>query len=249
METEPVSTELKEQTEAFFDLLHGQKTSKVFRGKQHEIDSFVAAFKVDGVSYLGLGFTIVDTEEFCRWGRGPMLHNIIQSWRAMKMLEQVSVIDEITLSACWYASHLNVMVQDQHYLDRLVSDVGEERFQEIRSNVLKQAPSYEELDTMLRILEEVSISVNARELQREITAGRISSNPVIDKLISDVDALRLNAVKSEQERQREKVLKANIDINELRRRWSRRSHGRLLKKIWARFNKNKLSNRPVKDKI
>lgn len=218
MEQEPVIFEPKEPVHNFLTLAHGNKTRKAFRDEQHEIYPFVGAFEADGINYLGFGFTVSDTAETYLWGRGGMLHNIIQSWRAMKLLEQAPLVDERMLPAIWQAAYPTVIKNDIQNIAKSVPELDLEELEENRLDVLQKAPSGQELEGMLKALQEHGINVDAYELRKERAAGAITGSPRIDALILSADRHRLEAQRIEQERHKREDAQAAVAYKEWMRK-------------------------------
>ncbi len=109
--------------------------------------------------------------------------NLIQSWRAMKILEQVdSYSNDTILCPCWYAAKTDIHSSDKHYLDKLAGQFKSVwKFKRVRKEALNSAPAAKELQSMLRTLRKRKVEVSAWELEKEIRKGNIKTSPLIEK--------------------------------------------------------------------
>lgn len=154
--------------------------------------------------YLQLGVGIVLPES------GSLLHprsrrgllaawghprNVIQSWRAMKIVESLGTVDREMLRSSWEAAGV---VQGR--VDRaLVDAIGEEKLFALREDLILQAPP--RLERMLAALKDRGIPANFRELESELGRGTISKTPLVEWHISQ-DKLEFNRYRL-QEMQRQ----------------------------------------------
>lgn len=114
---------------------------------------------------------------------------LIQSWRAMKLLEYIPQIDSGTLSACWYAGNEKPHPSDEHFIDELAAQSEDPaRFHAMRAEILASVPHGDELDAMLTIVRDRGIDVSVRELQSMVDEGKISSHPIISELVAKQEA-------------------------------------------------------------
>jgi hypothetical protein len=109
---------------------------------------------------------------------------LIQSWRAMKLLEYVPRIGRGTLCACWYATGKRVHDSDKRYLDDLASQFStREEFETIRARVLASVPDAEEFDRMLTMVRDKSIDVSVDELTELIEQGELPHHEIVNELV------------------------------------------------------------------
>lgn len=149
--------------------------------------AFMGADRPGKLSCVGVGVINESTGTASIWGLA-IPHCIIQSWRAMKVLEEIPVIEHGTLCACWYAAGRRFLDSDKRHLEHLVDIIGEEHFGTLRARVLEDAPGADELDEMIRLFREHEIHVNVHELRQEIEAGTIVITDEIQRLLDEHDA-------------------------------------------------------------
>jgi len=165
---------------------------------------FVGADREGIPSQMGIGLEFPDGGESTMWGLGGP-HTVIQSWRAMRLLEKIGVINEELLVAAWYAARSS---DEDRYIEPLTRYVDAEELGHHRAIVLEEVPPIEDLITMLRVFNEAGVSVDRWDIEAEIEAGRIAASPLIDEVFASQD-LR----KSERERrQKENNLVAGREI-------------------------------------
>jgi hypothetical protein len=165
--------------------IQGETSEKIVDGKVRKVIPFVGSDSEGEFSQLGIGFLYPESNSGCIWGL-VMPHHIIQSWRGMKILENVKEIGHGTLAECWYAGDENLSDSDKRYLDELaVQFSSREEFDTIRAEILGTAPSPEEIESMIHNLREKDVGIDSWELEKEIKAGRITSSSTINDLIAE----------------------------------------------------------------
>src|SRR4030043_245052 len=106
----------------------GQEGLKAVDVKIQKAIPFVGADHAGELSSFGVGLVLPENGKSAQiWGLVSP-HMLIQSWRAMKILEHVEVIEHGTLCATWYAGSREVHSSNQHYIDELAAKAGEEKF-------------------------------------------------------------------------------------------------------------------------
>jgi hypothetical protein len=158
---------------------------------------------VDGVQKRVIPFAGTDREgEFCQMGVGIILpkektssiwgllgpHNLIASYRGMKIAQEMPDIGYGTLCACWYAGRENPSPFDDKYVKEVESAIGAEKRKAILNEPLP------DLDPVIKLMEEKGIDFDAGDLQAEIENGRLQPTEtvrrVIDKFSDDVLVFR-----------------------------------------------------------
>src|SRR3989344_6321727 len=177
----------------------GQEGLKAVDGKIQKAIPFVDADRPGGLSLFGVGFALPeDGNRGQIWGLA-MPHNLIQSWRAMRILEYVEVIERDTLCATWYAGSREPHPSNQHYVDELAAKVGEDKFRSLRTRILDEVPSPDELTRMLTVLKDNNVAVSSWELKIEVDEGRLAPNPLIDELVAEDERRRQEYQRREEE--------------------------------------------------
>lgn len=163
----------------------GKESLKAVDGRIQRAIPFVGTDRPGQFSSLGVGVLLPDNDNRGQiWGL-VMPHMVIQSWRGMKILENVEVIEPGTLCAAWYVGGREVHPSEQRYIDEFSSKIGKDKFETQRAGILEQAPPADELERMLNTLRDNQVNVSTWELQQEVEAGRIGSSPLIDELVAD----------------------------------------------------------------
>lgn len=176
----------------------GRESLKAVNGRIQKAIPFFGADRPGDFSSVGVGVVLPEENQGLIWGLA-VPHNAIQSWRGMKILESVDVIGHGTLCAAWYAGGRQPHTSDQRYIDELAGSVGEEKFTTLRASILEQAPSPEELRSILSLLRQSQVEINSWELQQEVEAGRIAPDPLIDDLIKEDERKRAEYLRKEAE--------------------------------------------------
>lgn len=183
---------------------YGAESPKAVDGKIQRAIPFVGADHPGEFSSFGIGVILPDSGNKGQiWGLA-MPHMLIQSWRAMKLLEHVEVIENGTLCDTWYAGSREPHSSDQHRIDELATKVGEDKFRVLRADILDQVPSPEELQDMLTYLKDNNVEVESWELRREVEAGRLATSPLIDELVEEDERRR------QEYQRREEALKQPV---------------------------------------
>jgi hypothetical protein len=166
----------------------GPRCEKIVDGERMEVIPCVAADREGEFAQLGVGF--IAGNKASVWGL-IMPHSLIQSWRAMKILEQVPEVFSSTLCACWYAARTEVPAHDHRYLDELARQFpSRAAFEAVRASALAAVPTTEELEAMLTTLLETSVEVSGYELTQLIEEGKLAPNPLIDRVVQEEEARR-----------------------------------------------------------
>jgi len=163
----------------------GNACIKAVNGQECEVIPFTGADHEGEISSYGVGYMLSNEQGGSLWGlAAPQL--LIQSWRAMKLLEYVFRIDDSTLCACWYAANRNVHECERQLVYELAQEcsaLGPGTFDEIRSQILDSVPSTDELDRMLTVVRDKNIEVSAQELTELVESGALPAHPIIDELV------------------------------------------------------------------
>jgi hypothetical protein len=181
-------------------VVHGTPSEKRYEGAKKTVSPFVAAKRMGTYSDLGIGFKTKSGSQF--WGvRAP--HAIIHAWRAMKILEQIPTADG-ALVHCWYAAEQHIHDLNKHHLDSLArflddGEEGKEKLDHLRNEILKSAPSPNELEEAIYTLEEEGIPFAAWEIKEEIAAGRVASTDFLQGVIqAEEDRLSVRERQAEE---------------------------------------------------
>ncbi len=166
----------------------GNPCTKVIDGQEHEVVPFAGANKEGEFASFGVGYQLLSEGSGSIWGL-VMPHMLIQSWRAMKLLERVPHINSGTLCACWYAASENPHSSDQRHIDELAAEFGgPAAFEALRAEILAAVPLSDELDAMLTIVRDRGVEVSVHELNTMVEAGKIPPHPIIDELTAMQEA-------------------------------------------------------------
>lgn len=188
----------------------GSPSTKAVDGEECEVIPFAGADKGGEFSSFGVGFLCVDLDGpgGSLWGL-VMPHMLIQSWRAMKLLEHIPQIEHGTLCACWYAANERVHESDQRHIDELRTQFDNPgRFEALRAEVLALVPTNEELDAMLTIVRDNNVDVSVYELTRLVEQGKLAPHPIIEELAQKDEA------RNREYQEREAFIKAPMPAEE-----------------------------------
>ena len=162
----------------------------VLEGKKLEIKGYGTAIPFIGAikrkekcwGELGIGIFFPESNTGDFWGLlAP--HTLIQSWRAMKILEEVDFYDWRIYGICWESAEADIHHNNKHYLDKLTGYFKNvEKCKKARIDALNSTPTAKELQSMLQIMQNRRIDVFARELEEEIRRGNIKTSPLIEKI-------------------------------------------------------------------
>ncbi|MBY0472990.1 hypothetical protein K2Q00_01730 [Patescibacteria group bacterium] len=173
-------------------VLTGNTGKKFFYGEteQADVTPFVGQ---DNMGQFGIGIAVTrpnGTKQGWIWGL-VMPRHLIQSWRAMKLLEEMPRIKlPGTLSHCWSLAKEKLQGYDYKYLDEEGAVWGSyEKFREARAKVLAMFPTDDELKAMLAIVNEQGLNIRVEEIeeQREKLS---SADGILKRLIVADDVWR-----------------------------------------------------------
>jgi hypothetical protein len=177
----------------------GKSSKKFINNSEDQVDvtPFIGQ---DHMGQFGVGFKLLHNNG-CQEGRlwGLMMpQHLIQSWRAMKMIEELPRIELCgTLTGSWYMAREN-LGYDSRYLDKEGHVFGDyEKFRELRARVLAMFPNNDELIAMLALAEENSIKLDTYEIEEE--RNKLSSADEILKRLRIADDARCERNRLEAE--------------------------------------------------
>ena len=175
------------------------ESEKFVSGRLEKVVPFMGADREGEFAQMGIGLITADSERAMFWGLGfPRL--VIQSWRGVRVLGHIKLVDSGTLCACWYAGAREVNGGDERYLEDLAGKLGGmEKLQAIRNEALASAPTAEELGAMITTLREKGVDVDSRELEEEAQAGHITMTPLIETLVREAKERRQEYERQEAE--------------------------------------------------
>ncbi len=156
----------------------GRKNIKKFKGESVEMTPFL--YTNDDFNQIGIGIHNSSGNGLI-WG----LHSpitIIRWWRSLKVLETLHIIENNTLTLCWYVTAEKI--DKKSFSELALQTGGNEAFSLILNTILNSAPPQADLNRMITNLRSKGFEVNYHELQKEINRGMIEPNPVINSVIS-----------------------------------------------------------------
>lgn len=160
-------------------MYQGQKSEKTFRGRRLELTPFAG---IDGerefyLAQMGVGIFGKDISYF--WGLVSP-REIITSYRAMKIVEELSEMDEGDLCRSWCSGRRNPSKCDiEKYVKPIESRIGKEK----REEILNMIPP--NLDLVIRRLQEKEIDISMHDIVEEIERGMLIPTPFMNNLITD----------------------------------------------------------------
>lgn len=168
----------------------GTRSEKVVDGRRQQVIPFVGADREGEFAQIGIGFTLPDEKKGRIWGTA-FPNALIQSWRGMKILEQIDCIGNATLCACWTIAQRTIHVSDERHFNKLAEQVGgADKLQTLRTEILGSAPSADELDAMITNLRLKHVDVSDQELREEVRSGRISTSILIEAIVRETEERR-----------------------------------------------------------
>lgn len=193
---------------SFVIALQGKESTKIVDGKEVRVIPFVGSDDEGTFSQMGIGILDPVSGRASIWGLVAP-HLIIQSWRGMKILEKVKVIESGTLCHCWTVANRNMPECDRRHLESLAKQCGGlEKVNQIRDQVLNSVPGPKVLDRMITRLNEKGVDIDRWDLEEEIDKGTIAKSPTIQGLFQKIEQ-----EKTESE-EREKLIKKPLLVNE-----------------------------------
>lgn len=164
------------------------KLRKNVEGCEKTIIPFVGLDIEPPIPQLGIGFGCLEDKRIFFWGVAPL--SLIQSWRGMRILEQLEKIERNSLAACLGVAKNNLPAYRmyQSYLDELARVVGGvDNLKKIRQKILSSAPTAEELQGMIINTREALLKkgwdLDGHELKEEIEVGRVTTSSLIEDII------------------------------------------------------------------
>lgn len=148
---------------------------------------------------FGVGITCSDIKKGAFWGLVHP-HMLIQSWRAMRILENIEEIDvNSTLAQAWAAGARESDGWKQEDTTKLAAKVGEDKFNLFRAKILNEVPAPDELAIMLRGIIDNRVEIATWELKKEIEEGRLAPHPLIDEVIAEEKRRAKDRKRAEEE--------------------------------------------------
>src|SRR3989344_8938158 len=172
--------------------IKGIESEKMVNGYRKKIVPCVG----ENEGSMGVGFLI--SGEGTGYLKGPIFPRLLlKSWRAMKLLENIWMIENGTLYHCWEAGSKHA---DERSLNDLARQfISREKFDETRNEILLSAPSAEELDSMIIAFKGVNITDCGWELEEEAKEGRIKLPPAVQSVIEEVQKRQEKNIREQEE--------------------------------------------------
>lgn len=166
-------------------------SSKIVNGNKTRTVAFFGSSGDSMFSSVGVGFATIkdgkDPFQKENWSSAEIWglvvpHCIIQSWRAMKILQETPVVDRSTLCHCWYAGGWDNHKDDERRVDELAATWDSvEEFNTRRNAILEMLPSNEVLEQVITAFDEANIDYGVWELKEEIESGRLALTPFLEE--------------------------------------------------------------------
>lgn len=197
---------------SFVIAMRGAQSEKIVGGIPRQVIPFVGADCEGEYAQMGVGIAYPDEQGGTIWGL-IMPHALIQSWRGMRLLEQIGRIDQSTLCACWTVMQHNIHGGSRYYLDELAKQVGGvEKLETIRNELLASVPSIDELNDMITCFREKGVGVDSWELEAEVKAGRLAMTPLIEELIRETDECQQAYKRVEEDANKPLLIEERPDV-------------------------------------
>ena len=179
-------------------LIRGEPSEKIVNDESQTVIPFVGIEQESSSTQMGIGLIIPD-QGIKFWGLlSP--HALIQSWRGMKILEQVKCVEKSTLCACWEIATREIHSSNRRYLNEIASQFGGlTELEQARKVILTSAPTAEGLEYMINIIRENNIKITIWDLVAEIETGLITTSPLIETLIQEnSENQKTDSIKSDE---------------------------------------------------
>lgn len=167
-------------------LAYGERSKCFVEGRMQDIVPFVGVVKskrVRNVDQVGVGVLL--PESFGSDNKRPKIFdtysgqsNIIQAWRAMRVLESAKYMGEYTVMEAWEAvDHFEVL--------RLTPTADSQKMpdDDILNAIRVEIPP--KLDRMLNIVRMKDININPGEIFREVRLGRLPRAGMVKDLLEN----------------------------------------------------------------
>ena len=142
---------------------------------------------------LGISIDITNaTGEMSDFKYTDTSRSLLQSWRAMRLLERASVITKGVLRSAWYSVKAEDFPARENYLiDMAKHFVDRKTFDVIRSDVMNAVPDDVELSLMLTTLDDLSFRLgDLDKIQQIIAKGPYPESKIILKEYLEKEAER-----------------------------------------------------------
>jgi hypothetical protein len=131
---------------------------------------------------LGVGYYRADNSRGKYWGMS-LPHNLINSWRAMKLLERTTSIDEDRPLALCYQAVTADRLKDGDADELSTYFESYQKFVNARQAAAVAIPSPEDLDAMLRVAMNADIQISMNPILEYVEIGVLPRLPIFDAII------------------------------------------------------------------
>ena len=154
---------------------------------------FVGA-RCNGIAEVGMGF-LGEAGQVMQFYAPDFFKHILQSWRGMRILEQITHIWDGTLKDCYNAAAPDPTYLEKREFSSLADQIGLQKFDSFLQRMLATMPKPSDLDQILQTMRGAGVHFDLFELQREIRGGKLQPTLLLKSLINqEVEAYkRLNA--------------------------------------------------------
>lgn len=128
---------------------------------------FMGADQAGGSAKLGVGMLLPREEEAFFFGYS-INRWLIQSWRAMKLLDKMDNIDDTTLRICSMATDYEKTLDSKLVL-HLSMGVGTPDFIDYVMEIMTMYPKENELLTIIQILQSNNVQIDMERLRKELS--------------------------------------------------------------------------------
>jgi hypothetical protein len=175
-------------------IFKGKESIKKIEGKDKKVIPFAGTDREGENSQMGVGLIYPDEKMSSFWGL-LMPHNIVASYRGMKLAEEVPQFNRGTLAACWYAGQV-YSGQEGRYISEIERLIGTGKRQRIlqapfkriigaykRQRIL-QAP-LPSFDDAIKLMQEKGIEFDVLPFVPEIQKGNLAMTPLLEQIIKN----------------------------------------------------------------
>ncbi len=162
-------------------LFRGEESTKNLHGRNRKVTLFAGTDKDGEYPSMGVGLLYTNAGDGPKgdiWGLVTP-HDVVASYRGMKIAEAVPKFSLGTLAACWYAGQNRVHSSDERYVTEIETMIGADRRAAILNAPL---PNF---DDAIALMRERGINFDVDPFLEEAEKGNLTLTPPLEEAVQD----------------------------------------------------------------
>ncbi|MBR9705266.1 hypothetical protein GOV12_07675 [Candidatus Pacearchaeota archaeon] len=159
-------------------IFKGQESVKKVNGEDKKVIPFAGTDRDGEFAQMGVGLIYPEEKNGFIWGLA-IPHDIVASYRGMKIAEEVLEFGLGTLCACWYAGERSVHSSQEKYIHDIEGMIGADKRQKI---IQAPLPCF---DDAIKLMQENHIDFDINPFLIEAKHHGFNMTPILEQAVND----------------------------------------------------------------